>query len=47
MNMSNVLQIKLAVVSQVLDIFIIAMNNKYYNRLSNKIIPTQIKIFNM
>jgi uncharacterized Rmd1/YagE family protein len=47
MNMSNILQIKLAVVSQVLDIFIIAMNNKHYNRLSNKIIPTQIKIFNM
>jgi hypothetical protein len=47
MNMSNALQIKLAVLPQVLDRSIIAMNNKYCNRLSSKIMPTQINIFNM
>jgi hypothetical protein len=47
MNMSNILQIKLAVVPQVLDRSIIAMNNKYYNRLSSKIMSMQINIFNM
>jgi hypothetical protein len=47
MNMTNILQIKLAVVPQVLDRSIIAMNNKYYNRLSSKIMSMQINIFNM
>jgi hypothetical protein len=45
--MSNALQIKLAVLPQVLDRTIISMNNKYYNRLSSKIMPMQINIFNM
>jgi hypothetical protein len=40
MNISNTLQIKLTVLSQILDKSIIAMNNKYYNRLSSKIMPT-------
>jgi hypothetical protein len=47
MKMSNALQIKLAVVSQVLDRSIIVMNNKYCNRLSIKIMSMQINIFNM
>jgi hypothetical protein len=47
MNMSNILQIKLAVVPQVLDRSIITMNNKYYNRLSSKIMSMQINIFNI
>jgi hypothetical protein len=47
MNMSNALQIKLAVLPQVLDRSIIAINNKHCNRLSYKIIPTQINILNM
>jgi hypothetical protein len=47
MNMSNALQIKLAILSQVLDRFIIAMNNKHCKRLSSKIMHTQINIFNM
>jgi hypothetical protein len=45
--MTNRLQIKLAVLSQLLDKSIISMNYKYYNRLSNKIMTTQINIFNM
>jgi hypothetical protein len=45
--MTNALQIKVAVQSQVLDRSIIEMNKKYYNKLSSKIIPTQINIFNM
>jgi hypothetical protein len=45
--MTNALHIKLAVLPQVLDRSIIAMNNNYYNKLSSKIIPTQINIFNM
>jgi hypothetical protein len=45
--MSNALQIKLVGLSQVLDRFIIAMNIKYYNILSSKIMPTLINIFNM
>jgi hypothetical protein len=47
MNMTNALQIKLAVLSQVLDRSIIVMNNKYCNILSSKIIHKQINIFNM
>jgi hypothetical protein len=47
MNMTNALQIKLAVLPQVLDRYITTMNNKYCNRLSSKIMPTQINIFNM
>jgi hypothetical protein len=47
MNMSNALYINLAILSQVLDRSIIAMNSKYCNRLSSKIMPTQINIFNM
>jgi hypothetical protein len=47
MNMTNALQIKLLVLSQVLNIFIIAMNNKYCNILSRKIMPMLINIFNM
>jgi hypothetical protein len=42
--MTNALQIKAATVTQVLDRSIISMNNKYYNRLSSKIMPTQINI---
>jgi hypothetical protein len=45
MNKSNARQIKLAVLSHVLDKSIIAMNIKYYSRLSSKIMPTQINIF--
>jgi hypothetical protein len=44
MNMTNALQIKLAILLQVLDRSIIAINNKYCNRLSNKIISTYINI---
>jgi hypothetical protein len=47
MNMTNALQIKITVLSQVLDKSIIAMNNKHYNKLSNKIMHTQTNIFNM
>jgi hypothetical protein len=47
MNMINALQIKLAVLPQVLDRYITAMNNKYCNILSSKIMSTQINIFNM
>jgi hypothetical protein len=46
MNMTNALQIKIALLSQVLDRSIIVMNNKYYNRLSSKIMHTQINIYN-
>jgi hypothetical protein len=45
--MTNALQIKLAELSQVLDRSIIAMNNKYCNILSSKMMPTQINILNM
>jgi hypothetical protein len=47
MNMINALQIKIVVLSQILDRFITTMNNKYCNRLSSKIMPTQINIFNI
>jgi hypothetical protein len=47
MNMTNALQIKIAVLSQVLDRLITVMNNKYCKSLSSKIMPTQINIFNM
>jgi hypothetical protein len=40
MNMTNALQIKITVVSHVLDRSITIMNNKHYNRLSSKIMPT-------
>jgi hypothetical protein len=39
MNMTNALQIKIAVLSQVLDRFITAMNKKHCNILSSKIMP--------
>jgi hypothetical protein len=47
MILTNIWQIKLAAVSQFLDRSIIVMNNKYCNKLSSKIIPTQINILNM
>jgi hypothetical protein len=46
MNMNNDLHIKTVVLLKVLDKSI-TTNMKYYNRLSNKIISTQINIFNM
>jgi hypothetical protein len=46
MNMSNALQIKLAVLSQVLDRYITVMNSKHCNKLFSKIMPTQINISN-
>jgi hypothetical protein len=45
--MTDAIRIKLAALPQVLDRYIIAMNNKYCNRLSSKIMPTRINIFNM
>jgi hypothetical protein len=45
--MTNVLQIKVAVLPQVLDRSIITINKKHYNRLSSKIMLTQINILNM
>jgi hypothetical protein len=47
MNMINALQIKIAVLSQVLDRSITTLDSKHYNRLSSKLMPTQINIFNM
>jgi hypothetical protein len=47
MNMTNAKYIKLVAVSQVLDRSIIAMNEKYYSRLSSKIMSTHINILNM
>jgi hypothetical protein len=47
MNMTSELQIKTIVFSQVLDSYITTMNMKHYNRLSSKIIPIQINMFNM
>jgi hypothetical protein len=47
MSMTNALQIKLAVLPQVLERYIIEMNGKHCNRLSSKIMPTQINILNM
>jgi hypothetical protein len=46
MNMTNALQIKVAILSQVLDRSIIAMNIKHYNRLASKIMLMQINISN-
>jgi hypothetical protein len=46
MNMTNALQNKVAVLSQVLDRSIIVMNSKYCNILSSKIMPTHINISN-
>jgi hypothetical protein len=45
--LANAIQIKLAVLSQLLSRSIIVMNKKYCNRLSSKIMHTQINIFNM
>jgi hypothetical protein len=45
--MNNELQIETTVLSKVLDRFMITMNMKHCNRLSSKIMPTQINIFNM
>jgi hypothetical protein len=45
--MINALQIKVAILSPVLDRSITAMNNKYCNRLPTKNLPTQINILNM
>jgi hypothetical protein len=47
MNTTNVLQIKVAAILQVLYRSIIAINNKHYNRLSSKLMHTQINILNM
>jgi hypothetical protein len=44
MNITNALQIKIAVLSQLLDISIKAMHNKYCNILSSKIMSKQINI---
>jgi hypothetical protein len=45
--MINALQIKVAILSSVLDRSITAMNNKHCNRLLTKNLPTQINILNM
>jgi hypothetical protein len=45
--MTNALQIKVAAVPQVVDRYIVAMNNKYCSRLSSKIMAMQINILNM
>jgi hypothetical protein len=47
MNFKNRLQIETTILPQVLDRSIIEMNTKYYNRLSSKIMLTQINMFNM
>jgi hypothetical protein len=47
MNMTNAIQIKVIVLSQVLNISITATNNKYCNSFFSKIMLTQINIFNM
>jgi hypothetical protein len=47
MNMNNKFQTEIAVLSKVLDRSIITINSKYYNRLSSKIMPTQINMFIM
>jgi hypothetical protein len=47
MNIINVVYIKVAILSQVIDRFITVMNIKYCNRLSSKIISVQIIILNM
>jgi hypothetical protein len=47
MIMTNELQIKRIVLSQVLDISITVINRKHCNKLSSKIMPIQINIFNM
>jgi hypothetical protein len=45
--MSNELQIQTIVLSQVLHKSITLINRKHCNRLSSKILPTQINMFNM
>jgi hypothetical protein len=47
MNMTNELQIKIIVLSQILYRSITTVNMKHCNRLSSKIMPTQINMFNM
>jgi hypothetical protein len=47
MNTNNELQIQTTVLSKVLDRSIIVIKRKYYNRLSNQIMSTQINIFNI
>jgi hypothetical protein len=47
MNMNSDLLIKTIVLLKVLDISIITTNMKHYNRLSSRIIPTQLNMFNM
>jgi hypothetical protein len=47
MNMTNAVQIKVAILSQILDRSITAMNSKHCNRLFSRIMPMQINILNM
>jgi hypothetical protein len=47
MNMTNASQIKVAVVTQVVDRSIIVMNIKHYNKLCSKIMAKHINILNM
>jgi hypothetical protein len=47
MNMTNELKIKIIVISQVLNRPITTMNIKHCNKLSNKIMSTQINMFKM
>jgi hypothetical protein len=47
MNMNSDLPIKTIVLLKVLYRSIIAMNMKHCNRLSRKIMPTRINMFNM
>jgi hypothetical protein len=42
MNIINELHIKTIVLAKVLDRSIISTNKKHYNRLSSRIMPTQI-----
>jgi hypothetical protein len=44
MNMINKMQMRIVVLSKVLDRSITVMNRKYYNRLCTKIMSTQINI---
>jgi hypothetical protein len=47
MNMNNELQIKTAVLVKVLDKSITTMNIKQCNRVSGRIMPIQINMFNI
>jgi hypothetical protein len=47
MNMTNELQIETIVLSQVIDRSITTMKMNCCNRLSSKIMPTQINMFNI